>query len=128
MTYLTILLLIKIIGTLLAIGIPFLFFPKAKLDELAGLGAPAVTLYRLYGVAVLALLVAYTGGVLDAQAGRFPGGIVAMGIVSNAGAVAAIVCTGRAQQMTVSVAYFGAIAAGLVVAAISPPLALTTVW
>ncbi|NRA29816.1 MAG: hypothetical protein HRU11_06080 [Parvularculaceae bacterium] len=124
MTWLTILLLIKIIGTLVTIAIPFLVLPKTKLDEIAGMGAPSLTFYRLYGVAILALLTAYASGVLAAQAGVFPSGIVAMGLVSNAGAVAAILFTGRGQHMVLSTVFFGSIAAGLALAFVLQDVAL----
>ena len=57
MSLLSILLMTKIIITLLAVVLPFSLFNKEKLKHLSGLTGPSLLLFRLYAVAISALLV-----------------------------------------------------------------------
>ena len=92
---------------------PLLLFRKARIDQLSGFDASDVTLYRLYGMAVLALLVGYLGGYLSVLAGQYPLGIVAMGLASNAGALAILVQSGRGKRYPWEAGFFGIISLGL---------------
>ncbi|MCI5043638.1 MAG: hypothetical protein MRY72_02980 [Aquisalinus sp.] len=125
MTPLSILLTIKIFGTLVPIALPFLLFPKHLIEKLSNFEASDIALYRFYGVAILALLVGYAGGLFQLQEGVFPAGVVAMGLVSNAGIVMAITLTGRLSKMPVSAIFFGSIAIGLLVSHLNQEMAMT---
>ena len=73
MTPLAIVLIAKISISFLVLVIPFLLFPASKLDQLSNFnGAPVF--YRLYGMAILALLVGYSGGLYQVMNGDFPEG------------------------------------------------------
>ncbi|MEM9725028.1 MAG: hypothetical protein AAF909_06145 [Pseudomonadota bacterium] len=129
MTALSLLLIIKIVVTLLTVALPFLLLKKQWLDRIAGFGHVDVALYRLYGVALLALLVAYTSGIwLIEHQGSFPWGVVAMGLVSNTGAFLTLCLTGRLRTSPALTIFFGLIALGLGASAIQPGSALTAVW
>lgn len=86
MSYLSLLLVIKISATALLVAMPFLFAPLAKLEATTGVSAKSAFFFRLYGVAIAALLVGYGFGIPVAESGQFPWGVVSMGLVSNAGA------------------------------------------
>ncbi|MEL7113404.1 MAG: hypothetical protein AAGK93_10790 [Pseudomonadota bacterium] len=128
MAPLSILLWIKIVGTFFPVAAPLLLFPKSKIDELSGFSPSDVSLYRLYGMAVLALLVGYAGGFFQVVDGEFPIGVLAMGFVSNAGAFLIMIITGRAKKTPLSAAFFGLIAAGLVTAFLLRDVAMTPLW
>jgi hypothetical protein len=86
-TYLSIVLAIKILMTLILFVTPFLFFSQTKLEQLFNSKiSGGLMVYRLYGLALLALTVGYASGLMQVLAGEFPFGIVTMGIVSNGGA------------------------------------------
>ncbi|MEO1042224.1 MAG: hypothetical protein AAFX52_08030 [Pseudomonadota bacterium] len=125
MTPLGLLLITKIVVTGLLIGIPFLVLPRGMVARLSGYEATPV-LYRLYGLAIIALLVGYGGGLVQTWNGTFPWGVAAMGIVSNGGAAITLLITGQARTMRLLTAFFALIAAGLVAAAMMPEAALWT--
>ena len=56
MTILSAILIVKIGVTLFAVALPFLLLSKENLDERLEMTAESSSLYRLYGVAVFALL------------------------------------------------------------------------
>ena len=128
MAPLSILLWIKIVGTFFPVAAPLLLFPKSKIDELSGFSPSDVSLYRLYGMALLALLVGYAGGYFQVVEGVFPIGVLAMGFVSNAGAFLIMVITGRARKTPFSAAFFGLIAVGLAAAFLFRDAAMTPLW
>ena len=128
MTSLEILLWIKIIGTLIPVAFPLLFFPKSVIDQRSGFEASDASLYRLYGMAVLALLVGYFAGIVQVWHDEYPTGIIAMGFVSNAGAFLIMLITGRAKRMPLSAAFFGLIAAGLASSHLSQNLFMNQIW
>ena len=128
MTPLSLLLIIKIVGTFFPVAAPLLVLPKARIDQLSGFSPSDVSLYRLYGMAVLALLVGYLGGYFQIEAGVFPIGVLAMGFVSNAGAFLIMLITGRAQKTPFAAAFFGLIAAGLAAAFLFQDVAMTPLW
>lgn len=127
MTYLTLLLAVKIAVTFLLVAAPFLMFPRAKLEKAMGVAAQSSTLFRLYGVAVLALLVGYGFGIPAAQSGHFPWGVATMGAVSNGGAALALVFSGAAARNPAMAGFFIAIVAGLVASMLFPGLALSPI-
>jgi hypothetical protein len=122
MTYLDLILLAKIVGTALFVGLPFLLVPAPRLLSLLQIeGAEAaMPLVRLYGWAVIALLVGYSFGFSWVVGDAFPIGVVTMGLVSNAGATVLLVLTGawrRALPMTI---FLGLIATSLALAITQP--------
>lgn len=128
MTFLGLLLAFKIIVTLVLASAPMLLLPAPRLMQLFQLGADAVPLARLYGVAITALLVGYASGFAPAAAGVFPWGVVFMGIVSNTGATITLLVTGAWRRSVASPILFGLIAAALIVAALFPAVALTRAY
>ena len=128
MSFLVLLLLLKIVLTLLFAAGPLMLLSKDRLDRLAGLGENSLTLYRLYGIALLSILVIYSFGVDVALSGAFPLYAVAMGFVSNAGATLVLMGRGELDKRPWLVAFCGAIAAGLVVAFFAPAFALRPLW
>ena len=128
MAPLSILLLVKIIGTFISVAAPLLILPKAAIDRASRFAPSDGALYRLYGVAVLALLVGYSGGILQVANGEYPVTIVAMGLVSNLGAVLVIALTGRAKQTPASVGFFGLITFGLAVSLAMKGFAISPLW
>ncbi|MGF1545234.1 MAG: hypothetical protein ACFB00_12180 [Parvularculaceae bacterium] len=109
--------------TFVAVAAPFLFLSKRRIDRLSGFDG-ALALYRLYGVAVLALLVGYAGGLVETLGGATPYGVIAMGLVSNAGAAIVLMATGVASRRPLSTGFFGLIAAALGACALFPDAAL----
>jgi len=122
MTYLDLILLAKIAGTALFVGLPFLLLPTKKLVTLLKIegSEAAVPLIRLYGWAVIALLVGYSFGFSWVTRDVFPIGVVTMGLVSNAGATALLVFTGAWRQAMPMTIFLGAIATLLGFAMASP--------
>ena len=128
MAALSLLLWIKILGTLFPVAAPLLILPKSQIDKRSGFEASDVTLYRLYGMAVLALLVGYAGGYVQVLNGVFPVGVIAMGFVSNAGAFLVMLLTGRAAKTPFSAAFFGLIAIGLALSFLFQETAMASLW
>ena len=124
MTLLTLLLLIKILGTLVPVALPLLLLSKTTLDRLSGLTPSDVTLYRLYGIAIVALLVGYAGGIVQVRAGDYPTGVLWMGLTSNAGATLALLRSRAAPLVRGSALFFGLITAGLIAALAAPDVAM----
>lgn len=128
MAPLSLLLWIKIIGTLVPIGLPLLTLSKSKIDKLSGFEPSDVIVYRLYGMAILALLVGYFAGFLQVLSGVYPTGVIAMGIVSNAGACLVLILSGRARSAPHEALFFGLIATGLTSTTIVDDWAVTPLW
>lgn len=124
MTWLGVLLMFKIATTALIVVAPLLLLPPARLAARLAVPAAASGLARLYGVALLALLVGYGGGLVQTWQGVFPEGVVWMGLVSNGGATIALLATGWAHRHPALTALFGAIALGLAGAALFPDHAM----
>ena len=125
MTLLSLLLATKMAATALLVCLPFLLFSRNTLGAMLQLEAKSSAFFRLYGVAILALLVAYGFGLVQTLNGEFPWLVVTVGIVSNAGAtlVLTFIATGRRNQL--SAAFFGSIATLLVMSAGWPDFAMT---
>ena len=128
MNALSLVLMIKILGTLFPVALPLLLAPKAVIDRRSGFTASDPTFYRLYGMALLALLVGYAGGFLQLMAGVFPTGILIMGLVSNAGATLFLLLSPRSRKAPWEVAFFGSIALALTASLLFPDLMTTPLW
>ena len=120
MTPLTLILSVKIIVTLIFVSGPFLLLSKRKIDSILGINGDSLGLYRVYGVAITALLVGYAGAIHQHMNGVFPVEIILMGIVSNAGATIAMLSTGMAKSNKMLAAFFGLMAALLIFAFLFP--------
>ncbi|TCL08120.1 hypothetical protein BXY66_0153 [Shimia isoporae] len=120
MTLLTYVLILKIAISLLCLVAPYLLLPSARLDTITWLPKGTPLMYRLYGTAILALLVAYGSGNYSLAHGIFPWGIVLMGIVSNLGATAYMLMSQQRRALRGGIAFFGAIGLLLVAAALMP--------
>lgn len=125
---LSILLWVKIVGTLFPVALPLILLPASKIEQLSGFKASDPALYRLYGVAILALLVGYLGGYFQVLDGHFPTGVLAMGFVSNFGAFLTLILTGRAKKAPIEPVFFGLIAAGLAASFFARDFAMTPLW
>ncbi len=125
---LSILLWIKIIGTLFPVALPLLVLPAARINQLSGFKQSDPALFRLYGMALLALLVGYAGGYVQVLDGEFPFGVVAMGLVSNAGAFFVLLKSGRGAKAPWEPAFFGTIAVGLGASLFFQEAAMTPLW
>ncbi len=124
MTLLDLILITKILGTGAFVGLPLVLLPAGALVTRLAVGAAAVPYLRLYGVAILALLVGYAFGFSPFIDGEFPWGIVTMGIVSNGlGAITQLLTGGfrTAKGVTVLIAM---IAIALIFCALNPAFAL----
>ena len=128
MTVLSLLLWIKILVTLFWVALPLLVLPKAMIERLSGFESSDRAIYRLYAVAIIALLAGYFGGYLQLIDGEYPYDVLVMGIVSNAGAFFTLLVTKRAKKTPIMAAFFGLIAVGLTVSAAFEGLGRTTLW
>jgi len=128
MTYFTFLLLVKIVGTLLLVVIPFLLLPKQRLEKLTNSQHDNVLLFRLYGLAVAALLVGYGSAIPLAQSGVFSWGIAIMGLVSNTGASVLLFSLGKGKQSMIFASFFGLIAVSLALTMIFPSIAISDIF
>lgn len=127
MTCLSVLLTIKILITMIAVVLPFMFRPAASLAAYLGIESSAglnPMLFRLYAVSIFSLLVGYGGGIWRAEYGVFPWVVAIVGVVSNSGATAVLLVHGRRKKRWIGVMFFGGIAAGLMLAMIIPNWAL----
>ncbi len=120
MTPLSILLIVKILVTAIMVALPFLLLQKAKLESATAIKAQSPALFRLYGVAILALLVGYAGGIWQVSQGVFPWGVLAMGLFSNAGAALTMLLTGTAARNRFLALFFTLITLGLIAAMLMP--------
>lgn len=127
MTRLSLLFGIKIAFTVLVVAIPFVLLPSDRLTDVMGSEITNPTIYRLYGVATVALLVGYGFAIPAAQSGSFPTGPVAMGIVSNGGASVLLWATGPGGTSFVLTSVFTLIAALLVFSLFQRQVMLMTV-
>lgn len=120
---LALLLIVKIAVTAVVVAVPNLLFPLGKLLP----GAPAgglLVLFRLYGIAILALLVGYGVALQEVFKNRFPRGLIFMGLVSNAGAVAVVLAFGGRHAIDGGMIFFASIAFLLLLSLIRPDLAM----
>lgn len=127
--WLSLLLAAKVGLTAFLVAGPFILLPKPRLEKSLGITTSSPTIFRLYGVAVTALLVGYAFGIPAAEAGRFPWGVVWMGTVSNGGAAVLLLANSRGSNRGRMLgAFFALIAVGLIAAMIAPAEALQKAW
>lgn len=124
MAAVTVLFTLKIIGSLLLVVFPFMFMSRKKLDGELGIESQSDTLYRLYGMAIIALLVGYGGGIYQAVNGTYPVQFLLMGLVSNLGATYLLIKAGLQGKRKISGIFFGGIGLGCALALSSPELAM----
>lgn len=128
MSPLIIIIAIKIIVTLVLIAIPFLTLPMEKLDKISGMTAKSNTFYRLYGVAMVALLIGYASGIPLINQGVFPWGVAIMGIVSNGGVALLLLKSGPSPKTMKFIMIYGGIAIALIACVIFPELAISALF
>ncbi len=128
MSFLSLLLILKIGATALSVSMPFLCFSLDRLSRLTGITAPSPTLFRLYGMAVTALLVGYASGFWTMAEGAFPWGVVVMGFVSNGGATLYLLISRSFPARLPAAILFGLITVGLGVALGLPDPVLRPLW
>jgi hypothetical protein len=108
--------------------LPFLFFPKLKLEKATQITAPTPTFFRLYGVALFALIVGYSFGIQSAENNIFPLGVVFMGLVSNGGATSILLLSRKTRQNLTLGFFFAFVTIALTVAIVFPEAALQKTW
>ena len=91
------------------------------------MGNPDQSFYRLYGIAMTALLTAYTAGLISLLHGKFPHEVVYMGIVSNLGAAIYLLTTGNWRGKKLSICVFGILGLGFLFSAVMP-ISATNTW
>ncbi|MBR7629180.1 MULTISPECIES: hypothetical protein [Aeromonas] len=129
MSYLALLLVAKIAVSALLVALPFLVMPQAKLEATTRVSAKSALFFRLYGVAITALLVGYGFGIPTAESGQFPWGVVSMGLVSNSGAAFLLLRSSKPNSSGFWLgSFFAFVAVGLAVSISAPSLALSKAW
>lgn len=126
MNAINLVLIFKIAITIGLLAVPFLLLPKQRLEKFVRLSGESAILFRLYGMAMLALAVAYLGGVWTVQQGIFPWTVVLMGLVSNGGATVLLLLLGDRKSKRFIAPVFGGIAIGLFLCALHPATAMTS--
>jgi len=119
---LAVLFLVKIGVTGLGVALPLLILPTTRLSALTGL-PDGRALWRLYGVAILALLVGYVTALPTILAGEAPTGMLWVASVSNMGA-ACVLALGTAGPLRLSAIFFALIGGGAVLSLIAPSVML----
>jgi len=128
MSWLSLLFIVKITLTGILVVLPFLFFPKTKLEKTTSITTPTSTIFRLYGVAILALLVGYAFGIPISESNNYPLGIVCMGIVSNGGAAALLLWSRIFKHYLIFGFFFTLITLGLSATIMFPDISLQKAW
>lgn len=122
MNFLSTLLIIKILITVIFVALPLFLAPKPLLEKIFQVQASHSGLFKLYGVAICALLAGYSYGLYLASIQQFPTGAVIMGMVSNLGAAAILLRLPKTSNTItnwltiISGLVFGAIGVGLAIA------------
>ncbi len=127
MPFIALLLSVKIAVTGLCVAAPFLFLPTARLAQMTGVEGGG-NLFRLYGVAVLALLFGYASGFPQIAMGYFPWGIVLMGLVSNGGAALILFATGAWRKQRAISVFIAAITICLGLSCLNAKAAMAPLW
>ena len=127
MTLLDIVLITKILGTGIFVGFPLVLLPSSHITKRLAVGQEAIPYLRLYGVAILALLVGYSFGFSPFISGQFPWGIVTMGIVSNGLGTLTLLLTGGFRTARSMTALIAVITVALILCALNPAFVLTPI-
>lgn len=129
MSFLSLLFIIKISVTALLVVLPFLFAPLAKLEVVTRVSAQGTLFFRLYGVAITALLIGYGFGIPVAESGQFPWGVATMGLVSNTGAAVLLLRASKSGGSNFWMGtFFALVAVALAASMCVPNLALSKAW
>jgi hypothetical protein len=129
LSYVALLLVAKIAITALLVALPFLVAPLAKLEATTRVSAKSTLFFRLYGVAITALLVGYGFGIPTAESGQFPWGVVSMGLVSNAGAAFLLLRSSKPSTSGFWLGtFFALVSVALTLSMSVPSLALSKAW
>ena len=124
MTILDVVLAVKILGTGLFAGLPLVLLPAGMVTRIMKVDQNAMPYMRLYGVAILALLVGYSFGFSPVTGEVFPLGIVCMGIVSNGLGTLVLLTTGAYKDNLLMTTLVGSIATALIMCLQLPDLAM----
>jgi hypothetical protein len=126
MNFLSIVFIVKITMTAIFLAMPLLCLPASRLSTIFEIETTTTSpaIFRLYGVAIAALLTGYAFGLASAFDGSFPTGPVWMGIVSNLGAAGLLAAGGRRRRTLPAIIFFGSVGLALVLAAAAPHTAL----
>jgi hypothetical protein len=127
MPFISLLLIAKITVTGLMIALPFLLLPADRLSKMTG-AENATTLFRVYGIAIAALLVGYGSAFPLIANGEFPFGIAAMGIVSNGLPAAYMFATGVWRRQKFLSIFLASVGISLIVASLNSAAALRALW
>ena len=114
----------KILVTFLFVCLPFLVLTTARLSALTGVSDSSGQIFRLYGVAILGLLIGYATAFPTLNAGSFPWGIVAMGVISNGGATLVLSMGRPSVTRRLFAPLYGSIFVALVLSMIFPDIAM----
>jgi len=128
MSFLSLVLIAKIGVTGLFVGLPFFALPATRIAAVTGYDVSSAPLFRLYGTAILALLIGYASGFWAIAQGVFPWGVVVMGLFSNGVGAAVLYATGAWRQSQAVALFIAAVAAALLVAAAFPQWAIAPLW
>ncbi|MEO0812627.1 MAG: hypothetical protein AAFY60_07170 [Myxococcota bacterium] len=121
-SFISLIITFKILVTLVLVGLPFLVMSKTRLERISGVTAVSPAFFRLYGIAIVALLIGYATAFPLIQEGQFPWGVAIMGAASNGGA--SLVLIQGAKQVFVPI--YASIFVGLVVCMKWPELAMAS--
>lgn len=119
MSALALLLTAKILLSLPLIA-TFGFANNSRLNNLTGQWGQDPLIYRLYAVALAALVVGYLAALFVALDLQIPWGMMWVGLISNAGAFVMIMTWSLNPRVRRAAWPFGAIAAGLALALLFP--------
>jgi hypothetical protein len=99
------------------------------LEATTGVSAKNTTFFRLYGIAMVALLVGYGFGIPAAENHQFPWSVVSMGIVSNTGPAFLLLRSSRSGSTSFWLGiFFAFVALALVISMSAPDHALRKAW
>ena len=108
---------------------PLLFAPLDKLEAVTRVNAKSTLFFRLYGIAITALLVGYGFGIPVAESGRFPWGVASMGLVSNTGAAFLLLRASKPRTIGFWMGtFFALVGVALAVSMGAPGQALNKAW
>jgi hypothetical protein len=99
------------------------------LEATTGVSAKSTIFFRLYGVAIAALLVGYGFGIPAAENHQFPWGVVFMGLISNAGAAFLLLRSSKPISSGFWLGtFFALVAVALAISISTPDQALSKAW
>jgi hypothetical protein len=127
MPFISLLLIAKIAVTGLLVALPFTLLPAEKLTKMTG-AENATGIFRLYGIAITALLFGYASGFIQIADRHFPYGIAIMGLVSNGGAATYLFLSGAWQRQKFLTFFLATIAIALIASCLASDVAMQPLW